>query len=47
MPLPSRNNVLAFLAALTVIAAIAFAALHGNRFSYTLIESKDLVNPLG
>ena len=23
------------------------AALHGNRFSYTLIESKDLVNPLG
>jgi len=31
MPLLSRNNVLAFLAALTVIAAIAFAALHGNR----------------
>lgn len=23
------------------------AALHGNRFTYTLIESKDLVNPLG
>ena len=31
MPLPSRNKVLAFLAALTVIAAIAFVALHGNR----------------
>jgi hypothetical protein len=29
--LPSRNNVLAFLAAMTVIAVMAFVALHGNR----------------
>ncbi len=31
IPPPSRNKVLAFLAALTVIAAIAFVALQGNR----------------
>jgi hypothetical protein len=30
-----------------MILAKKAAALHGNRFTYTLIESKDLIQPLG